>query len=69
VLFAIEGIGTIMPVENSMPEPRFLGTCGVLNSAMVVIVFMFTSIGFLGYYRYGDQTEVTITKNLPDDEM
>lgn len=69
VLFAMEGIGTIMPVENSMPEPRFLGTCGVLNSAMVVIVFMFTSIGFLGYYRYGDQTEVTITKNLPDDEI
>ncbi|XP_050307674.1 proton-coupled amino acid transporter-like protein CG1139 [Anthonomus grandis grandis] len=69
VLFAMEGIGTIMPVENSMPKPKFLGPCGVLNSAMVVIVFFFTSIGFLGYYRYGDATEVTITKNLPDDEI
>lgn len=58
-----------MPVENSMPEPQFLGTCGVLNSAMVVIVFFFTSIGFLGYFRYGEQTEVTIMKNLPDDKM
>ncbi|XP_066252904.1 proton-coupled amino acid transporter-like protein CG1139 isoform X1 [Euwallacea similis] len=69
VLFAMEGIGTIMPVENSMPEPKFLGTCGVLNSAMVVIVFLFTSIGFLGYYMYGDDTEVTITTNLPDNEI
>ncbi|CAG9765441.1 unnamed protein product [Ceutorhynchus assimilis] len=69
VLFAMEGIGTIMPVENSMPERQFLGSCGVLNSAMVVIVFFFTSIGFLGYYRYGELTEVTITKNLPDGEI
>jgi len=69
VLFAMEGIGTIMPVENSMPEPKFLGTCGVLNSAMVIIVFFFTSMGFLGYYRYGELTEVTITKNLPDNEI
>ncbi|XP_019764767.1 proton-coupled amino acid transporter-like protein pathetic isoform X2 [Dendroctonus ponderosae] len=69
VLFAMEGIGTIMPVENSMPEPQFLGTCGVLNSAMVVIVFFFTSIGFLGYFRYGELTEVTIMKNLPDDKI
>ncbi|KAL1506633.1 hypothetical protein ABEB36_005958 [Hypothenemus hampei] len=69
VLFAMEGIGTIMPVENSMPEPKFLGTCGVLNSAMIVIVFFFTSIGFLGYYRYGELTEVTIMKNLPDDTI
>ncbi|XP_030767594.1 proton-coupled amino acid transporter-like protein CG1139 isoform X1 [Sitophilus oryzae] len=69
VLFAMEGIGTIMPVENSMTEPKFLGWNGVLNCAMVLIVALFTVIGFLGYYRYGEDTEVTITKNLPDDEI
>ncbi|KAF7283548.1 proton-coupled amino acid transporter-like protein acs [Rhynchophorus ferrugineus] len=69
VLFAMEGIGTIMPVENSMAEPVFLGWRGVLNTAMLVIVTLFTAIGFLGYYRFGEATDVTITKNLPDDEI
>ncbi|XP_066252907.1 proton-coupled amino acid transporter-like protein pathetic [Euwallacea similis] len=69
VLFAMEGIGTIMPVENSMAERRFLGCSGVLNSAMTAVVCLYTAIGFFGYYRYGDATDATITKNLPSDEI
>lgn len=69
VLFAMEGIGTIMPVENSMVEPTFLGCPGVLNSAMSAVVCLYTAIGFFGYYRYGDATEDTISKNLPSGEM
>ncbi|ENN74438.1 hypothetical protein YQE_08973, partial [Dendroctonus ponderosae] len=69
VLFAMEGIGTIMPVENSMVEPRFLGCPGVLNSAMSVVVCLYTAIGFFGYYKYGESTEATITRNLPSSEM
>ncbi|XP_048517035.1 proton-coupled amino acid transporter-like protein CG1139 isoform X2 [Dendroctonus ponderosae] len=69
VLFAMEGIGTIMPVENSMVEPRFLGCPGVLNSAMSVVVCLYTAIGFFGYYKYGESTEATITRNLPSSEI
>ena len=69
VLFAMEGIGTIMPVENSMVKPKFLGCNGVLNSAMTVVVCLYTAIGFFGYYKFGDDTDATITKNLPSDEM
>ncbi|KAL1506630.1 hypothetical protein ABEB36_005956 [Hypothenemus hampei] len=69
VLFAMEGIGTIMPVENSMEKPTFLGCPGVLNSAMTVVVCLYTAIGFFGYYRFGDFTDATITKNLPSDEI
>ncbi|XP_030747032.1 proton-coupled amino acid transporter-like protein CG1139 [Sitophilus oryzae] len=67
VLFSMEGIGTIMPVENSMVKPKFLGCHGVLNSAMMVIISLYASIGFFGYYKFGEGTEATITKNLPDD--
>lgn len=69
VLFAMEGIGTIMPVENSMVERRFLGCPGVLNSAMTVVVCLYASIGFFGYYKFGEDTDATITKNLPSNEI
>lgn len=58
-----------MPVENSMVEPTFLGCPGVLNSAMAAVVCLYTAIGFFGYYRYGDLTDATISKNLPSNEM
>ncbi|XP_030747033.1 proton-coupled amino acid transporter-like protein pathetic [Sitophilus oryzae] len=69
VLFAMEGIGTIMPVENSMKKPRFLGCNGVLNSAMIVVVSLYTCIGFFGYYKFGEETSATITGNLPSNEI
>ncbi|KAJ8922891.1 hypothetical protein NQ315_007927 [Exocentrus adspersus] len=69
VVFAMEGIGTIMPVENSLTKPQFVGCPGVLNIAMTVVVSLYTSIGFFGYMRFGDKTEATITKNLPSDDI
>ncbi|CAG9765439.1 unnamed protein product [Ceutorhynchus assimilis] len=69
VLFAMEGIGTIMPVENTMTKPSFVGCPGVLNSAMTVVICLYTAIGFFGYYRFGDLTDATITKNLPSEEI
>ncbi|XP_018577492.1 proton-coupled amino acid transporter-like protein pathetic isoform X2 [Anoplophora glabripennis] len=69
VIFAMEGIGTIMPVENSLTKSQFVGCPGVLNIAMIMVVSLYTSIGFFGYLRYGDGTEATITKNLPSEEI
>lgn len=69
VVFAMEGIGTIMPVENSMVKPQFIGCPGVLNIAMTSVIALYTSIGLFGYIRYGEDTEATITKNLPSDEI
>ncbi|CAG9865352.1 unnamed protein product [Phyllotreta striolata] len=66
VLFSIEGIGTIMPVENSMKEPKFLGPVGVLNVAMFFVVSLYTAMGFFGYYAFGESTQAAITQNLPD---
>ncbi|XP_045479398.1 proton-coupled amino acid transporter-like protein CG1139 [Harmonia axyridis] len=69
VIFAMEGIGTILPVENSMVKSNFIGCPGVLNTAMVIIVFLFGSIGFFGYLVYGEDTKASVTYNLKDEDL
>lgn len=64
-IFAIEAIGVIMPLENSMKTPRsMLGFCGVLNKGMTGVTLIYILLGFLGYLRYGDAVEDSITLNL-----
>ncbi|XP_031339712.1 proton-coupled amino acid transporter-like protein pathetic isoform X2 [Photinus pyralis] len=70
VIFAMEGIGVVMPVENSMKKPQhFLGCPGVLNGAMSIVVLLYAVIGFFGYLKFGDETQGTITLNFPVDEI
>lgn len=59
-----------MPLENNMKTPKnFLGLCGVLNQGMAGVTLIYIFLGFLGYLRYGDQTQGSITLNLPQEEM
>lgn len=61
----MEGIGTVMPIENQMKNPaRFLGCPGVLNTAMITVVSLYTLLGFFGYVRFGDGVKGSITLNL-----
>ncbi|GLH07328.1 Proton-coupled amino acid transporter 1 [Gryllus bimaculatus] len=70
VLFALEAIGVILPLENQMKKPRsFVGRYGVLNVAMVVIIFLYVGMGFLGYVRYGSHAQGSITLDLPEEEI
>uniref|UniRef100_A0A1Y1KLN8 Amino acid transporter transmembrane domain-containing protein n=1 Tax=Photinus pyralis TaxID=7054 RepID=A0A1Y1KLN8_PHOPY len=70
VIFAIEAIGVIIPLENEMKHPQaFGGTFGVLNQGMGAIVVLYGCVGLLGYLSYGSTTEGTVTLNLPKDEM
>jgi len=69
VIFAMEGIGVVMPVENSMKKPQhFLGCPGVLNTAMITVVTLYAVIGFFGYVKYGDKILGSITLNLKEGE-
>jgi solute carrier family 36 (proton-coupled amino acid transporter) len=69
VIFAMEGIGAVMPVENTMEKPQeFLGKPSVLLIAMVVVTVLYTIMGILGYIRFGDDIRGSITLNLPTDE-
>jgi proton-coupled amino acid transporter len=66
VIFAMEGIGVVMPVENSMKHPHhFLGCApGILNIAMISIISLYTIIGFFGFVRFGYDIKGSITLNL-----
>ncbi|XP_039746268.1 proton-coupled amino acid transporter-like protein pathetic [Pararge aegeria] len=69
VIFAMEGIGVVMPVENEMAHPeKFLGCPGVLNTAMVIVISLYGVFGFFGYVQFGDAVKGSITLNLPQDQ-
>lgn len=69
-IFAMEAIGVVMPLENQMRTPQnFVGVCGVLNKGMSGVTLVYILLGFLGFLRYGNLTDASITLNLPTDEM
>ncbi|KAF6200683.1 hypothetical protein GE061_005127 [Apolygus lucorum] len=68
-IFAMEAIGVVMPLENSMDTPQhFIGICGVLNKGMGGVTLIYIFLGFLGYLQYQDRTDASITLNLPTEE-
>lgn len=69
-IFALEGIGVVMPLENNMKTPtHFIGCPGVLNIGMFFVVLLYSAVGFFGFLKYGNETEGSITLNLPQDEI
>lgn len=65
-IFTYEGIGLIIPIQESMKDPhRFPG---VLAGVMVIITFIFLSAGALSYAAYGSATKTVILLNLPQDD-
>lgn len=65
----MEGIGSIMPVENTMDKPQhFLGRPSILLIAMGFVTVLYTITGLLGYIRFGDDIKGSITFNLPSEE-
>lgn len=60
----------IMPLENEMKTPRSFGsTCGVINTGMTLIIFLYVAMGFFGYMCYGDKIDASITLNLPPSDI
>lgn len=69
VIFALEGIGVVMSLENDMKNPKhFIGCPSVLNIGMGTVIAMYTLVGFFGYLKYGKDTEGSITLNLPIED-
>jgi len=68
-LFALEAVGVVIALENNMKTPKsFGGAFGVLNIAMVIIVALYVGMGFLGYWRYGELSQPSITLNFPPED-
>lgn len=65
-IFTYEGIGLIIPIQESMKEPRRFP--GVLAGVMVIITLIFLSAGALSYAAYGSATKTVILLNMPQDD-
>ncbi|CAM6031414.1 unnamed protein product, partial [Sphagnum compactum] len=69
-IYAFEGIGVVLPLENNMKTPEdFRGWTGVLNTSMVIVMALYSAVGFFGYLKYGADVKGSITLNLPDDDL
>jgi solute carrier family 36 (proton-coupled amino acid transporter) len=68
-MFAYEGIGVVLPLQNSIKVPRnFHRKIGVLNVGMTAVTLIYTMFGFIGYLKYGEDVQGSLTLNLPKDE-
>jgi len=69
-IYAFEGIGIVLPLENQMKTPKDMkGWNGVLNTSMIIVSCLYIAVGYFGYMRYGDNVEGSITLNLPVHEF
>lgn len=64
-IFTFEGIGLIIPIQESMRHPEKFPK--VLFLVMVIITVLFTGMGAVSYAAYGSQTETVVLLNLPQD--
>lgn len=64
---SFEGIASVLPLENNMETPEaFGGLNGVLTTAMTIVAALYTSTGFYGYLKYGEDIKGSITFNLDE---
>lgn len=50
------------------PE-QFTRRFGVLNVGMAIVSSLLIVMGFIGYLKYGDEVQGSLTLNLPQDDM
>lgn len=65
-IFTFEGIGLIIPIQESMREPKKFPR--VLGVVMVIITIIFLSMGALSYAAFGSKTETVVILNMPQDD-
>uniref|UniRef100_A0A1Y1MZY0 Amino acid transporter transmembrane domain-containing protein n=2 Tax=Photinus pyralis TaxID=7054 RepID=A0A1Y1MZY0_PHOPY len=69
-VFAFEGIGLVLPLQNEMKKPKkFNSTFGVLNVGMVIVTILYLTVGLVSYLKYGDAIHGSVTLDLPKDEI
>lgn len=66
-IFAFEGIGLIIPIEESMIQPSHFPV--VLGKVLATVTVIMVGIASLGYYTFGNTTHTVILLNLPQSSV
>ncbi|KAK1253434.1 hypothetical protein MKX07_001511 [Trichoderma sp. CBMAI-0711] len=64
-IFTFEGIGLIIPIQESMKNPEKFPK--VMFLVMIIITILFTVMGAISYAAYGSETQTVVLLNLPQD--
>ncbi|CAN6650390.1 vacuolar amino acid transporter 3 [Trichomonascus vanleenenianus] len=64
-IFTFEGIGLIIPIQESMKRPSQFTT--VMGGVMIGITIIFVSMGALSYAAFGSEVKTVVILNLPQD--
>ncbi|CCE61926.1 hypothetical protein TPHA_0B02530 [Tetrapisispora phaffii CBS 4417] len=64
-IFTFEGIGLLIPIQESMAKPHqfFIS----LTLVMVIVTVIFISVGLLCYCAFGSSVETVVLLNFPQD--
>ena len=69
-IYSFEGITLVLPLQKDMKRPQdFSGPTGLLNIGMCIVLCLYFSVGFFGYWHFGADIKSSITLNLPPDQM
>lgn len=64
--FALHAFGLMISLEQSMKNPaQFTCWYGILNVSLLIVTLLYTIFSVLGYWKYGDKAEASITLNIP----
>ncbi|CCH40846.1 putative amino acid permease C3H1.09c [Wickerhamomyces ciferrii] len=66
-IFTYEGIGLLIPIQESMQKPSRFPT--ILFFVMFTATVVFITIGAIGYFAFGTKTETVILLNFPSDSI
>ncbi|XP_034650875.1 glutamate transporter polyphemus isoform X1 [Drosophila subobscura] len=68
--FSLTAVGSMLVVEANMAHPQsYLGMFGVLNVSVFFILLSNIFFGIMGYWRFGQIVEASITLNIPQNEI
>ncbi|KAL8767466.1 MAG: hypothetical protein Q9209_006052 [Squamulea sp. 1 TL-2023] len=66
-IFTFEGVGLIIPIQESMGQPKKFPP--VLATVMIIITVVFVGMGALSYAAFGSSTKTVVLLNLPQDDQ
>ncbi|CAL9735027.1 vacuolar amino acid transporter 3 [Monosporozyma servazzii] len=64
-IFTFEGIGLLIPIQESMKNPHHFQ--GSLSGVMIIVTIIFISCGLLCYAAFGSHVETVVLLNFPQD--